>query len=178
MRALSLFLVTLLSCAAPEAPEPAAAGDGSSEAPASRDATAAPGSGGARASVTAVRVTGTPGAYTFAVTVESDETGCERYADWWEVVRGDESLAYRRILAHSHPDEQPFTRSGGPVPVAETERVVVRAHLRPDGVAAPGVYRGQVLEGSVAEGFSPFEAPRDFGAALEGAPPQPSGCAF
>ncbi|MEM1415591.1 MAG: hypothetical protein AAGH15_11850 [Myxococcota bacterium] len=164
----ALLVLCLVACgAAPEAPAAADPGD------ASPDAAAGP-----TASVTALRVTGSPGAYTFAVTVASDETGCERYADWWEVVREDGSLAYRRILAHSHPSEQPFTRSGGPVPVAADETVVVRAHLRPEGVDAPGVYRGATLRGSVAAGFAPFDAPPSFGAALETAAPQPNGCAF
>jgi len=80
------------------------------------------------ASVTNVTVTGSPGAYTFNVTIESSDLGCDQYADWWEVVRNDGSLAYRRILAHSHITEQPFTRSGGPVNVAENEFVTVRVH--------------------------------------------------
>ncbi|MEO0325328.1 MAG: hypothetical protein AAF447_20390 [Myxococcota bacterium] len=171
----SLLLVCLLACAAPEAPAPAGPDEGAPADPDhGRDAEAdAP-----RASVTAVRATGSAGAYTFAVTVESDETGCDRYADWWEVLRADGTLAYRRILAHSHVDEQPFTRSGGPVPVADDETVIVRAHLRPAGVDAPGVYRGQVLRGTVRGGFDPWDAPRDFAAALENADPQARGCAF
>jgi hypothetical protein len=64
--------------------------------------------------VVAVEVTGEPGARAFTVTVRSPDTGCERYADLWEVVSTDGDLRYRRVLAHSHVDEQPFTRSGGP----------------------------------------------------------------
>ena len=66
------------------------------------------------ASVTAFSVIGYPGTYTFDVTVRSPDIGCEGYADWWEVVSTDGDLLYRRVLLHSHVDEQPFSRSGGP----------------------------------------------------------------
>ena len=65
------------------------------------------------AAVEDVSVSGDPGRYQFAVTIRSDETGCDQYADWWEVVSESGDLLYRRILAHSHVDEQPFARSGG-----------------------------------------------------------------
>ena len=61
------------------------------------------------ADVTAVSVAGEAGAYTFEVTVRSPDTGCEGYADWWEVVSPDGELLYRRVLLHSHVDEQPFS---------------------------------------------------------------------
>ena len=54
------------------------------------------------ASVTAVSVTGASGSYKFGVTIESPDAGCDQYADWWEVIRSDGSLVYRRILALSH----------------------------------------------------------------------------
>lgn len=127
---------------------------------------------GARADVTGVTVTGDPGAYTFAVTVRSDDTGCERYADWWEVVTVDGALVYRRILTHSHVDEQPFTRSGGPVDVTADTEVVVRGHL------SPGGFVGDVSRGTVAGGFVTEAAADGFGAGLEKLPPQPDGCLF
>ena len=43
------------------------------------------------------------------------------------------ALLYRRILAHSHVDEQPFVRSGGPVPVGASDIVIVRGHMNPGG---------------------------------------------
>ena len=76
------------------------------------------------ADVIDVSTSGQPGAYSFSVTVSSPDTGCEQYADWWEVVTEDGQLLYRRVLLHSHVAEQPFTRSGGPVDVtAETRHV-------------------------------------------------------
>lgn len=170
----------LAACAAPESPGPVGAGGGDEDATALGDAARddAASHDAPEASVTAVRATGSPGAYTLAVTVESDETGCGQYADWWEVLRADGTLAYRRILAHSHVDEQPFTRSGGPVDATADETLIVRAHLRPAGAGAPGTYRGQALRGTVAGGFAPMEPAAAFAADLETAPPQPSGCAF
>lgn len=122
------------------------------------------------ADVTAVETSGDVGDYTFDVTVESPDTGCDQYADWWEVVAPDGSeLIYRRILAHSHTDEQPFTRSGGPVTIEPDSTVVVRAHMSTVG------YGGQALEGSPANGFSVAELPDDFGEGIEEASPD---CAF
>ena len=122
------------------------------------------------ADVTAVEVSGNAGDYTFAVTVESPDTGCGQYANWWEVVSPDgDELIYRRILAHSHTDEQPFTRSGGPVPIASDSTVVVRAHMNTVG------YGGQALQGTPAGGFSAVDLPGDFGDDIDEASPD---CAF
>jgi hypothetical protein len=124
------------------------------------------------ADVTAVEVRGDSADYAFEVTVESPDTGCEQYADWWEVVSPDGTLIYRRILAHSHVDEQPFTRSGGPVAVAADSTVLVRAHMNNSG------YGGRTLRGTVDGGFDPADRPADFAADLQTAAPQPDGCAF
>ena len=121
------------------------------------------------AHVSGVTTSGT----SWSVTIESEETGCDQYADWWEVTSADgETLHYRRILAHSHVDEQPFTRSGGPVNVGEDDEVVVRAHMHPNG------YGGRAWRGTAAGGFTEVELEDGFGAQLETAEPQPSGCAF
>lgn len=125
------------------------------------------------ADVVAVEVSGQPGAYTFAVTVRSPDTGCDLYANWWEVVdETSASLIYRRILGHSHVDEQPFTRTGGPMALAEDAPVVVRAHL------APGGYGGAVLRGTVATGLEGANLDGAWGADLADSAPQPDGCAF
>ena len=83
--------------------------------------------------VTAVTVAGEAGAYTFSVSVRSPDTGCEGYAYWWEVVSPDGELLYRRVLLHSHVDEQPFLRSGGPVQIGPNDTVVVRGHMSTGG---------------------------------------------
>jgi len=134
---------------------------------------AATAAGRPQADVIAVEVAGSPGAYEFRVTVRSPDQGCSRYASWWEVLRADGSLVYRRILNHSHRDEQPFTRAGGPVAVSADETLVVRAHLHPDG------YGGQLLRGSAGRGFEPWrDAPADFASGLASAPPQPERCLY
>ncbi|MGC1306024.1 MAG: hypothetical protein WA885_02255 [Phormidesmis sp.] len=113
-----------------------------------------------------------PGTYNFSVTLQSDDTGCDQYANWWEVITPEGELLYRRILAHSHVDEQPFTRSGGPVEIAADQEVIVRSHFNPTG------YSTQAMKGTASSGFEPTALPADFAIALADADPQPSGCAF
>ncbi len=124
------------------------------------------------ADVLRVDVEGEPGGYTFAVTVASADTGCDAYADWWEVLSADGALLYRRTLAHSHVNEQPFLRSGGPVAVEAEHEIIVRAHTSTTG------YGGIVLRGSVADGFESDRVSADFAADVEHADPQPPPCAF
>lgn len=126
------------------------------------------------ADVVSVEASGEPGAYTFAVGIASPDTGCERYADWWEVLGDDGELLHRRVLSHSHVDEQPFVRSGGPVAIEPDRVVKIRAHMYPDG------YGGRVWIGSVADGFTSYESSEPLFAALdlEGAEPQPPACRF
>jgi hypothetical protein len=133
-------------------------------------APAAPLAAEPRADVLRVSASGSPGAYQLAVTVKSPDRGCNAYASWWEVIGGDGKLLYRRVLMHSHPDEQPFTRPGGPVAIAPDTTVVVRAHFHPTG------YGGAVLRGSVARGFEPWQPPPGFAAELAKQPPHPESC--
>ena len=129
------------------------------------------------ADVTGVTISGEAGAYTFDVTVKSADTGCTQYADWWEVVSETGELLYRRILAHSHTEENgtgnPFTRSGGPVAVEADQTVVVRAHMNTVG------YKGKIVSGTSALGFSEVTTlPKDFASDIEREEPQPTTCAF
>ncbi len=124
-----------------------------------------------RADVIKVAVTGEK-QYRFNVTLESDETGCAQYADWWEVLDSRGKLLYRRILFHSHPNNQPFTRSGGAVPLRSDEVVYIRGHMNTLG------YVGDVFVGSVATGFRKAEKVPDFPKSLEMQKPLPDGCAF
>jgi len=124
------------------------------------------------ADVVAVTVTGTANTYQFSVEVLSPDEGCDQYADWWEVLTEDGALIYRRILAHSHVNEQPFVRSGGPVKIEPDTVVLVRAHMHPGG------YGGQALRGSAQDGFAAVSVGVDFAAEVEILEPQPTGCAF
>lgn len=124
------------------------------------------------ADVISVEVAGRQGAYEFNVGIRSPDRGCQQYADWWEVVSEDGRLLYRRVLAHSHVDEQPFVRSGGPVAITPDTRVRVRAHMNPGG------YGGQSYVGSVREGFRLARADAHFARDLASQPPLPGACAF
>ena len=124
------------------------------------------------ADVVSVAVRGEPGALELVVGIESPDAGCEQYADWWELVDGDGRLIYRRILRHSHVDEQPFVRSGGPVDVDPDRTLWVRAHMHPTG------YGGIVMKGTLNEGFTRAEPAAGFATGLAKSPPLPAGCAF
>ena len=124
------------------------------------------------ADVTAVWVEGEPGAYTFEVTVRSPDTGCDQYADWWEVVSAGGDLVFRRVLLHSHAEEQPFTRSGGPADLQPDDPVIVRVHMTTTG------YGGVTLRGSASGSFTEAFLPEEFAADLETRQPQPPECAF
>ena len=122
-----------------------------------------------------VKVSGSENAYNFSVTLKSPDTGCEQYANWWEVISADgNTLIYRRILGHSHVDEQPFTRSGGVVEIAANTEIIIRAHMHPLGYGEGLI----AMKGSVANGFQTLEVAANFGPELEDSTPQPSGCAF
>lgn len=69
------------------------------------------------------------GSWTISVTLRHADTGWDHYADAWRVVDGDGTVLGRRVLAHPHVDEQPFTRgqSGIRIP-ADTPHVYIEAH--------------------------------------------------
>lgn len=124
------------------------------------------------ADVISVEAIGQVGAYQFFVGIKSADTGCAQYADWWEVVSAEGKLLYRRVLLHSHVDEQPFVRSGGSVPIQPDTVVWVRAHMQPGG------YGGVAFKGSVRTGFQKAELSPAFAAGLAQTPPRPEGCDF
>ncbi len=67
--------------------------------------------------------------WTFSVTLRHNDTGWDHYADIWTVNTLDGKEIGRRVLAHPHENEQPFTRSlsGVAIPAGVTE-VVIKAH--------------------------------------------------
>jgi hypothetical protein len=74
--------------------------------------------------------------WTFSVTLRHDDTGWDHYADLWEVYSPDGQLLGKRVLAHPHVNEQPFTRSLSGVPVpAGIKEVIVRARDTVHGVS-------------------------------------------
>lgn len=125
-----------------------------------------------QALVELVTAQGSSGAYSFSVRISSPDTGCDQYADWWEVVSDSGTLLYRRILAHSHVDEQPFTRSGSPVPVSADQSIWVRVHMNNTGYSDFGA------KGSINEGFERALLDPNFAPNLDEEEPLPSNCAF
>jgi hypothetical protein len=112
------------------------------------------------ADVLSVRVTGNPGGYQFGVEITSPDTGCEQYADWWEVISEDGELLYRRILLHSHVNEQPFVRSGGPMEIQANSIVYIRAHMSTAG------YAGRLLRDRSSPGSNPSKWRQTLGPSL------------
>ncbi|MFK5981571.1 MAG: hypothetical protein QM499_01555 [Flavobacteriaceae bacterium] len=125
-----------------------------------------------KAEVVSVSVSGDENNYTFSVGILSTETGCEQYANWWEVISEDGELIYRRILGHSHVNEQPFVRSGGVVEISNNQTVIIRAHMNTSSFGT------KVYKGTVASGFSAFTFEDNFAANLETQEPLPTSCAF
>lgn len=124
------------------------------------------------ADVVKVKVSGTSGNYQFLVTLSSPDTGCDQYADWWEVVDTKGNLLYRRILTHSHIDEQPFTRSGGPVNIEVNDEVWILGHMNNIG------YGGKAMKGSVNDGFTEVTLDYALVEKNEKLKPLPTGCRF
>ena len=77
----------------------------------------------------------------FSVTIEHADLGWDDYADGWDVVfpdgtvaKPDDNSSFTRLLLHPHIDEQPFTRSQSGIKVpAGVNTIVVRAHDLVDG---------------------------------------------
>lgn len=136
-----------------------------------REQEAAP-TGSQSAEVLSLDISGSEGNYTFNVEVKSPDTGCDQYTDWWEVLTPDTVLIYRRILTHSHVSEQPFKRSGGPVPVKADDQLIIRAHMNNLG------YGNQSLQGSAASRFEQMKISSAFGVHLSEQEPLPDDCGF
>lgn len=126
----------------------------------------------AMAKILNVTTSGSENNYNFNVGVSSPDTGCDQYADWWEVLTEDGTLLYRRILAHSHVNEQPFVRSGGPVATGDDAIVIIRAHMNTSG------YGTEAFIGSINSGFNEVTLETDFAQNLATMQPLPDGCAF
>lgn len=75
------------------------------------------------------------GSWTFSVTVRHNDEGWNHYADLWEVVDPKSGKIFaRRVLAHPHETEQPFTRSQSGIVFPEDQRfVLIRARCQLHG---------------------------------------------
>ena len=77
--------------------------------------------------------------WTFVVTVRHDDKDPDHWADWWIVRTPKGQELGRRVLLHSHVDEQPFTRDERVRIPREITVVVVEAHDKVHG------YGGKVV---------------------------------
>ncbi|EEE44609.1 hypothetical protein [Roseibium alexandrii] len=76
------------------------------------------------------------GGWTFSVTLKHGDTGWDHYADLWEVYTPDGDLLGRRVLAHPHVNEQPFTRSLSGVQIPDgVTTVIIRGRDSVHGVS-------------------------------------------
>ena len=112
------------------------------------------------------------GTWTVSATILHADTGWEHYADRFDVLAPDGTVLAERVLLHPHVNEQPFTRSGGPVDIQSRERVIVRAHMNRAG------YGGEAFVGSVESGFVESDTADGVAPGLAEEPPLPDGCAF
>ena len=71
--------------------------------------------------------------WTFVVTVRHDDRDPDHWADWWIVRTPKGQELGRRVLLHSHVDEQPFTRDERIRIPREVTIVVVEAHDKVHG---------------------------------------------
>jgi hypothetical protein len=71
--------------------------------------------------------------WTFVVTVRHDDKDPDHWADWWIVRTPKGQELGRRVLFHSHTDEQPFTRDETIRIPRDVTVVVVEAHDKVHG---------------------------------------------
>lgn len=125
-----------------------------------------------QAVVTNVEVHGTDNNYTFKVTITSPDKDCNEYADWWEVFDDGGELIYRRLLPHSHADEQPFTKVGNSIKVGKNQFVYIRAHMNTTG------YGSFAFAGTPEKGFQMEIIGEELFPELEDEQPQSKGCEY
>ena len=114
---------------------------------------------------------GTPGSYTFDVTIRSPDKGCNLYADWWEVLSENGELLDREVFNKSHVDDQPFQSSSKhPLDIQPDQVVIIRAHMNEGG------YTDQVQRGSVKRGFTSIRLSENFARRVAQVDPQPPTC--
>jgi len=65
------------------------------------------------------------GSWCFAVQVRHNDQGWDHYADAWHITDLAGNVLGKRVLAHPHDHEQPFTRSLCDVEIAEALKEVV-----------------------------------------------------
>ena len=77
--------------------------------------------------------------WVFSVSVRHDDRDPDHWADWWRVRTLDGHELGRRVLLHSHVDEQPFTRDERIRIPRDVSTVVVEAHDKVHGLGGTTV---------------------------------------
>lgn len=84
---------------------------------------------GAADVVEALAIRQADGSWRFDVTVRSEDTGWDAYANRFEILTPSGTILATRELLHPHVEEQPFTRSvAGVVIPPDIDSVLARAH--------------------------------------------------
>jgi hypothetical protein len=69
------------------------------------------------------------GTYYIDATVKHQDTGWDHYASWWRVKTKDGDELARRVLAHPHVEEQPFTRGQSNIKIPDgINFIIIEAH--------------------------------------------------
>ncbi|MBU1211027.1 MAG: hypothetical protein KJ587_07110 [Alphaproteobacteria bacterium] len=105
------------------------------------NAAAAPSARAGEADVIAAHATRQPdGRYEVSATIRHADDGWDHYADRFDVMTADGQVIGKRVLAHPHVEEQPFTRSLSGVAIPEgVDEIRVRAHDTVHGLGAQEV---------------------------------------
>lgn len=84
--------------------------------------------------VTNVTTSQSGNSWRFNVAILHPDSGWDHYSDGWEVVTESGDILGKRLLAHPHENEQPFTRSvSGVVIPTSTRHVLIRTNCNVDG---------------------------------------------
>jgi hypothetical protein len=76
-----------------------------------------------------VKISKRSDSYTFNVTLLHTDSGWDDYADAWRIKDMSGNILGKRVLAHPHVNEQPFTRSLSGVQIPDgVNSVIVEAH--------------------------------------------------
>lgn len=76
-----------------------------------------------------VKVSKSASAYTFNVTIFHNDKGWDDYANIWRIKDMSGNVLGKRVLAHPHVNERPFTRSLSGVKIPEgIDTVLIEAH--------------------------------------------------
>ncbi len=117
-----------------------------------------------------------PNNYTFTVFIQSQDKGCDYYADWWEILSEEGELLNREVFSKSHVDKQPFSNSSKPVNISPEQVVIVRAHMHTNKPNNTGYEAMQALKGTINKGFKFIRLSKNFVASVAKEEPQPPKC--